>query len=179
MKDFAMFNDAAFERAHESESHNVNCDDVCMMRDVIEVECNPNSRPRIERVDDPDDARLVGSNEFKECELKAKELDKVPICKPTDATECNKSRRTPLDDLPMIVVSEIQLEQSELEERSRTEALPTSAPKLDPITTNEREPLEGKFVSAPRETLIKMGESKEKRESELEIWELTVMRTER
>jgi hypothetical protein len=38
MYDFAIFNEGAFESAHESDSQFVDSDDVCMMRDIIEIE---------------------------------------------------------------------------------------------------------------------------------------------
>jgi hypothetical protein len=41
--DFAMLDAAALERVHELETQVVDCDEVCMIRDLMEVENNPNS----------------------------------------------------------------------------------------------------------------------------------------
>ena len=178
-KDFAMLNDAALETAHESETQIVDCDEVCMMRDFMEVDSNPNSCPRIERFDDPEEARLVGSNEAKECELKLKPCDKTPDCTPIDTTELKNVTSTPFEVLQLALVSEIQMECSKLVRPIRTAVLPARVPKLDPETIHIREPVEGKFfwLSPRREIPRKMGASKENKERELETWECTVTRT--
>ena len=43
--DLTMFEAAAFATTHESDSHVVDCAEVCLMRDIAEVDTDPNSLP--------------------------------------------------------------------------------------------------------------------------------------
>ncbi len=59
--DLAIFNDATLESVQESERHVVDSDDVCIMRDFTDVDSDPNSIPRMDKVNDPEVARLRGA----------------------------------------------------------------------------------------------------------------------
>jgi hypothetical protein len=156
-----MFEEAALATTHESDIHVVDCAEVCMMREIAEVDTDPNSLPWIERVNDPEGARFIGLNDDKVWELKLKPRDKNPGCNPTVTTEFSRWKSKPMNDLQLALESEIQSELSQLERRNLIDIVPTSVPKLMPDTVEIKEPVEGKFFwfSARRPAPIKIGAS--------------------
>ncbi len=158
-KDFAMLKDAAFEKAHESESHIVDCDAVYMMREVKDVDSGPKSYPKTESVDDPEDGRLAEVDDIV-AGRKLNPSDKNPTCRPTVDAAFNCRNLKPIEDLHLTFMSETHCEFSQFDRSKRIRTETSRVPKLLPVTHNMREPVEGKFFcsgSSRRAILTKLG----------------------
>ena len=163
-KDFAMFNDAAFEKAHESESHIVDCDAVYMMREVKDVDSEPKSDPKTESIDDPEDGRLADDRlvDVIVAGRKLNPSNKDPTCKPTVDAAFNCRNLEPIEDLHLTFMSETHCEFSQFDRPKRIRTETSIVPKLLPVTSNMREPVEGKFfcLGSPRRAMLtKLGAS--------------------